>query len=214
MQPTFFRSSLQVLVALLATLLAAAVARAQAPDALVVTLRDERGAGLAGVTVIVLDRSGANQLSRGVTDSQGVVTFARLPLEAVRVTVAGTLTGGERLFLLGEDVQGIAVDLVLAPTRLELRVEPDGQVRPDPATMILPEAGALLEADGPVLPTAVRAETPAPASATPTISSQPTAPVAPVEAPGGGLWLGFTLLTVLITAIGAVVWTRAVRGRA
>lgn len=111
------------------------------PPALVVQLRDVAGAPLAGVAVTVHDRSGRAVLARGTTNTDGAVSFDPLPAEDVRVAVTGALPTGVPLSQPGDDVRGVAVVLGAPPVYLDLRVETDGVVRPDPATMIAPDVG-------------------------------------------------------------------------
>jgi hypothetical protein len=113
----------------------------ETPD-LVVSLRDERGAGVA-VTVIVRDGAGRRDLARATTGADGVTTFAALPISEVRVAVDGALPGGAALYQPGDDARGIRVWLDSGATRLDLRAAPDGMVQPDPATMIAQEAAPL-----------------------------------------------------------------------
>jgi hypothetical protein len=54
------------------------------------------------------------------------------------VRVFGTLASGAQLYQIGADAPGVAVFLGPPPTTLDLRVDSDGMVLPDPATMIDP----------------------------------------------------------------------------
>jgi hypothetical protein len=108
-----------------------------APD-LIVTIRELAGAPLAGISVQVHASAGGPVLAQAVTDVQGQAEIGGLSTDRVRVTIAGTLPDGTRLVQPGQDTQGIAVLLGPPPTRLDLRVAPDGTVLPDPSTMIDP----------------------------------------------------------------------------
>ena len=126
-----------------------------------VRLQDASGRGLAGIMVILRDESG-QELTRQVTSHTGEVSFSGLPA-VVRVAVEGQARGGPRLFQLGDDARGVQLDLgqAGAAPRLDLRVELDGLVLPDPATMIAREEGGPIVSDASPFPTAVLA-TPAP----------------------------------------------------
>lgn len=200
-----------LILAMLLALASWGLVGAQPPAVLVVTVRDQAGDALSGITVTILDRSGQHVLSRGVTDAQGEVQVDRLPTESVRVVVAGATAGGVPLVLLGDDARGIALELAAPPTRLELRVERDGQVRPDPATMILPELGApLLAEDAAGFPTAPRA---APTTLSEVMPATPIPDLPPESPPASPAtwWLGLALLALLIIAITVIVWLRARR---
>lgn len=131
----------------------------ESPD-LVVSLRDEYGGGVVA-DIVVRDATGRIEFARTGTDARGIATIAALPVSEVRVAAEGALPDGTPLFGRGEDALGVRVFLNAGSTRLDLRVDPDGAVVPDPATMIEQE-GIEIE------PLAV-----------------PTAPIAapPVEAP-------------------------------
>lgn len=215
---------------------AAQPTRAQdAPPALVVRLRDVAGAGVAGVTIIVADQSGATVLDRATTDTTGTAAFGPLPAADVRVRVEGRLADGTPLVQPGADAQGIAVILGAPFLTLELRSEADGTVLPDPATELTLEPGVA----APVI-TLVPAQVPSAPSAAapmePTVAAFPTAPLvptvaafpqappasaanptpqakpqassatAPAEAPAAPRWLGLLLLGVLGLALAIMVF--------
>jgi hypothetical protein len=191
---------------------AAAYAQAQEPPDLIVELRDVNGAGIVGVTVIVRDDSSDRELARARTDAQGIASFAGLTENAVRVAVEGALPGGTRLYLLGNDAEGIALLLSEPPARLNLRSEPDGRVIPDPATMIAPDTGVPKNADASVaaLPTAPLALPARLAAATPAMIPN-TGPAGgatsetPIATTKTSLWPGVLLLATLCAAIVAAV---------
>ena len=64
--------------------------------------------------------------------------FANITVSQVRVRVLGTLVSGAQLYQIGADAPGVAVFLGPPPTTLDLRVDSDGMVLPDPITMIDP----------------------------------------------------------------------------
>jgi hypothetical protein len=122
------------------TLLAPGVVRAQdAPPDLVVTLRDVQNQGVVGATISVRDAADEQEIARTMTDAQGQAVFSTLRVADIRVVVHGQLSSGARLYLPGQDARGIRLTLGVPPTQLDLRVEPDGLIRPDPETMIVPE---------------------------------------------------------------------------
>ena len=106
------------------------------PD-LIVTVRDVHGAPLLGLTVQI--RAGADSpiVAQEVTNAQGQALFAAISVGQVQVRVTGTLASGERLYQPGLDASGIVLFLGPPPTTLDLRVDPDGSVLPDPATMMI-----------------------------------------------------------------------------
>jgi hypothetical protein len=107
------------------------------PD-LIVTVRDVSGAPLPGLTVQLHATSDTPVLSAARTDAQGQASFGNISVSQVRVRVSGTLPTGVQLAQPGEDAQGIAVFLGPPPTTLDLRVDADGMVLPDPLTIIDP----------------------------------------------------------------------------
>jgi hypothetical protein len=107
------------------------------PD-LIVTVRDVRGAPLAGLTVQIRAGADTPALAQVHTDTQGQAVFATIGVSQVRVRVLGTLVSGIPLYQPGADAQGVALFLGPPPTTLDLRVDSDGMVLPDPVTMIDP----------------------------------------------------------------------------
>ena len=91
-----------------------------------------------GLTVQI--RAGADTpvLSEARTNAQGQAVFATISVSQVRVRVLGTLASGATLYQPGADATGVAVFLGPPPTTLDLRVDADGMVLPDPVTMIDP----------------------------------------------------------------------------
>jgi hypothetical protein len=134
----FLRILLVCLVVLLVpTAVCAQESQPTTPD-LVVTVRDVGGAPLPGLTVQI--RSGADTpiLAQANTNVQGQAVFANLNVNQVRVRVIGTLASGAQLYQLGADAPGVGLFLGPPPTPLDLRVDSDGMVLPDPVTMIDP----------------------------------------------------------------------------
>lgn len=202
---------LQLALSLFLAMMTVQVVSAQAPDALVVTVSDSSGAGVPGVTVVVRDRSGVHELSRGTTDGQGQFAVASLPANSVRIAVSGSLTTGAQLYLPGDDAPGILLDLTAPPTLLDLRVEPDGQVRPDPATMIVPDLGIPIGDDAPVFPTAIPPEPTIPAVVSATTLLEPAQLPEAADPPSTRWWLGLAILVLLIAAIVVMVRLLATR---
>lgn len=196
------RHNLTLLALLLVVVGAARPLPTQAQaQALIVTLHDAGGRALVGVTIIIRDEA-RQELTRATTDANGAASFADLPA-VVRVAVSVQMRGGPQLYQLGDDAQGVRLDLGQGSgaTVLDLRVERDGLVLPDPATMISLEEGGQVVEDTVPFPTALLA-TPAPlpttsASASVVSVSQP--PPAGEERRDG--WV--PLATVLIVALAA-----------
>jgi hypothetical protein len=144
---------LSTIILLMTTLmLAPGAVRAQnAPPDLVVTLRDVQNQGVVGATISVRDAADGQEIARSTTDGQGQATFVALRVADLRVAVHGQLSSGARLYLPGQDASGIRLTLGVPPIRLDLRVEPNGLIRPDPETMIVPEiVGDLAGTVGPL----------------------------------------------------------------
>lgn len=117
----------------------AACAQDSTPTAdLIVTVRDVHGAPLAGLTVRVHADVDSPILAQGVSNADGQAVFATISVSQVRVRVLGTLASGAQLYQIGADAQGVALFLGPPPTTLDLRVDSDGMVLPDPTTMIDP----------------------------------------------------------------------------
>ena len=185
-----------------------------APPVLDIRLRDVAGVGIPGVTVELRDRSGTTVLARATTDRGGMAAFGTLPINEVRVHLAGRLPDGTPLQLPGQDRGGIALT-VAAPLRLEVRSETDGTVRPDPATELALEPGvaiddALTPFDPATIPTAPRASVPTIAT-TPAgmIAVVPTPVVIDVPPPAphtqAPLWPGYLLLGLVLLGLAAVL---------
>lgn len=103
---------------------------------LVITLHDVRDRPVVGAAVTVRAQN-ATVLGEQLTDAEGRGEVCALAAQPVRVIVTGTLRDGTALTLPGADATGIRVALTNEPTTLALRVEPSGQVLPDPATLAL-----------------------------------------------------------------------------
>ena len=142
MSNRFVSPFLQVLFGCMVVLLVPTVVCAQdstpTPADLIVTVRDVHGAPIPGLTVQI--RAGADTpvLSEARTDAQGQAVFATISVSQVRVRVIGTLASGIPLYQPGVDAPGVALFLGPPPTTLDLRVDADGMVLPDPVTMIDP----------------------------------------------------------------------------
>jgi hypothetical protein len=193
-----------LLLALGALLPAMAMAMAQTYT-LAVSIHDAGGRALTGITIVVRDEDG-NEFTRAVSDTTGSASFAELPA-VVRVAVHGQLRGGPQLYQLGDDAQGIRLDLGQGggAVQLDLRVERDGLVLPDPATMLSLEEGGPVVEDTVPIPTALLA-TPAPllsvSSSTRVVSvSQPT----PAEEERRDGWVPLATVLVVALAAGALV---------
>lgn len=171
-----------------------------APPALVVTLRDAQGAPIAGVAITVVDLSGATIFDRAMTDAAGTVRFAALPVNNVRVQLTGRLADATPLRQSAADERGMLVMLDMPPTRLDLRIEPDGTVIPDPITMIAPDLGVPLAE---TFPTAIRI---APPTATSLIAATPAVPATTTPEPSSALLIpGLALAIILILVCGVAL---------
>jgi hypothetical protein len=174
-----------------------------APASLVILVRDVAGDPLAGVAVTVSDRSGGEVLARATTSSEGQASFDSLPTQDVRVAVSGSLPTGVPLRLEGADARGIAAILGAPPVRIELRVEPDGLVQPDPATMIAPDVGVPVATGAPLLPVSTAVPTVAPPS--PSIEESVTAPAGDQVPALDGPLFAIGLVLVLCLGIAAAL---------
>lgn len=173
------------------------------PPTLVVMLHDAQGAPVQGAEVQLHDRSGAALLGRAAIDTAGTAAFAFVPADEVRVTILGRLADGTPFRQEGVGAGGIAVILGAPPTRLDLRVEPDGHVRPDPATMIAPDPGAPLEPPATAAPVAT-------VQPLPTALIAPSSPAIPApEDDGPAPWLLFAR-AVVAAALAAMLAATAV----
>lgn len=169
-----------------------------------VSLHDASGAPIAGVAISVHDEDGY-ELAQARTGRDGTAHFTGLS-SVVRVLIMGQAPGGLPLYQLGDDAQGVRLDLAQAgeTPRLDLRVERDGLVLPDPVTMITREEGGPDVSEAPPIPTAALA-TPALLPTAPAASDLPTVVMGdPVEArPSSSVWVPW--ITVLIVAVAAGV---------
>jgi hypothetical protein len=172
---TFLRTLVGCMVVLLVP--ASVCAQDSPPTAtdLIVTVRDVRGTPLAGLTVQIRAGADAPVLNEARTDAQGQAVFANISVSQVRVRVIGTLASGTPLYQPGADAPGIALFLGPPPTTLDLRVDSDGMVLPDPVTMIDPVP------HGPVIATSAPSPDPDGRMVFPT-SATYTAPIAPTVA--------------------------------
>jgi hypothetical protein len=189
---------LLVLGALLPTL-----AAAQA-HTLRVAIQDAAGRGLVGITVIVRSEDG-RELARAATDATGTASFADLPA-IVRIAVEGQARGGPRLFQLGDDAQGVRFELGQEAGTLDLRVERDGLVLPDPATMLALEEGGPVVEQAPTLPTAALA-TPIPSLPTSTGDTAEVVRIGEDEAPAEPRradWVPAVTLLLVVAALGVL----------
>lgn len=180
---------------------------AAAGFALQVTLRDVNGQGIAGVTVLVRSEAGV-EVRRAETAADGSVQFRDLPA-TVRVAVEGAPRAGPRLYQPGNDAAGVLLFLDQGDEahELDLRVERDGMVLPDPATMIDLDPGGPAVLDAAPLPSAVVA-TPAPLPTASTAGSAPaTAAVsgAPATEPSTPAWVPVLTLLIIIVALGVML---------
>ena len=131
-------SKLVALVSLVAAWLAPSAACA-AGSQLVVSLRDVHERGVAGIHVTVQVGHAAESALRRTTDGAGMAHFEGIGGQEARVAVQGMLPGGMPVRQNGVDLDGVWLLLEPGHNRLDLRVEPDGLVIPDPATSIAPE---------------------------------------------------------------------------
>lgn len=199
----WWRLGMLAICALCAALAPGSACARAAAHTLTVSIRDRSGVGVSGVFVAIYDPVGAGELARGQTDSDGVAQILALPAGALRVMVAGQLADGTPLALRGDDSRGIWVWVEGASARLDLRVEADGGLTPDPATMISPDAPP---AAGGELQISLPSTTPPPV----VVASSP------IQAPhdAGPNWAGLVVLLggLLLGALVAA-WRPAGRAR-
>ena len=100
-----------------------------------VLVRDVSGNGVASVTIQINNTEG-EMLATTTTDANGGAFFPEIEATMIRVLVRGFLSDGTPLRQLGDDAEGIAFINDSPGLVLDLRVEPDGSVLPDPSTMI------------------------------------------------------------------------------
>lgn len=171
----------------------------QTQPSITVTLRDINDAGIPNAIIIIRDAQGQHEQARGQTDAQGNVSFSEPLATPLRIAVEGRLPHRIRLYQDGFDASGVLIHEL--PVTLDLRVEPDGKVIPDPVTMLSQDTST---ADEPVaaLPTAPIAPrlTAQVRMPTPQVAQPPQSP-----APGGiaeppSPWNGAFLLTLLLGA--------------
>jgi hypothetical protein len=174
--------------------------------ALTVTLRDGAGQPVPAITVLVRSPEGV-VLARQQTDAGGQARFTLLPA-TVLVQVSGQPRSGPPLYQVGNDAGGVQTQLDPsgAPTVLDLRVEPDGMVLPDPLTMIdLQEGGPTVVGTGEYIPTLPLAtpfvvpSMPAGGVTEVVVEAEP-APVEPSPA-----WVPLVSLLIVIVAVLALV---------
>lgn len=175
---------------------------AQSPPALVVALRDQAGHAVVGVTVLVRDQSGQRLLGEARTGLDGRATVEHVPVAEVRVAVRGEVEGVS-LVQRGDDATGLLVFLDAPTVTVELRVDKEGIVVPDPSMFVLEQALASSTA----VPTAPLAATPATSTAMPPVIAGVVPGASggvstPAPAPRGGSgFLGLLLILGLLAAI-------------
>jgi hypothetical protein len=135
---TFLRTLVGCMVVLLVPTAVSAQESTPTAADLIVTVRDVHGAPLADLSVQLRAGVDTPVLSEARTDARGQAVFAMISVSQVRVRVTGVLASGPRLYQPGADSPGVAVFLGPPPTTLDLRVDSDGMVLPDPVSMIDP----------------------------------------------------------------------------
>lgn len=178
-------------------------------NTLQVSIRDGAGRGLADISVSVRSETG-QELARQSSDTEGKASFVELPA-TVRVRVEGQTRGGPRLYQLGEDAEGVRLNLSLADgsASLDLRVERDGLVLPDPATMLSLEEGGPTVESAPSFPTAAVA-TPALLLTAPVDASTAVVNVGEASAPEAPRRDGWVAPLTLLILVGAAAVLRLV----
>ena len=205
MQTLWIRHPVFALVWLGLTLIAMLPLTAWAQsEQLRVTLRDLDGQAVANIAVIVRSEEG-DELVRQSTGAEGEASFTGLP-DVVRVAVDGQPRGRPRLYQLGDDARGVRVDLAWTErdVTLDLRIEQDGLVLPDPATMLSLETGGPIVSNEPPVATAQLA-TPAPLpSSTVALADNDTQVVAVAgaqEQRSGERWAPVATLLIVVAAL-------------
>jgi hypothetical protein len=198
---------------------------------LIVTVRDGGGVPLAGLTVQIRAGADTPALAQVRTDTQGQAVFATISVSKVRVRVLGTLVSGAQLYQIGADAQGVAVFLGPPPTTLDLRVDSDGMVLPDPVTMIDPvphgpviaTPAADSDRNGRIVfptsatyaarlgPTVAASASPSPMTSTSSSSSAPLAPQPEASAESAALastrlhWWGVGITGAVVVIVGSLL---------
>lgn len=172
-----------------------------------VSVHDLDGRGVAGIAVVVRSETG-QELVRQTTAAEGTVTFIDLPT-IIRVAVEGQARRGPQLYQLGDDTNGVRFDLgpVGVEARLDLRVERDGLVLPDPATMLALEDGGPAVDQLTALPTAAAA-TPVLVVLTPADTGAGVVHVGEAPASAEDRGAGWVPLVTLFLVVAALVVLR------
>lgn len=179
-----------------------------------VFLRDVSGAGVVAATVQINNTDG-EIIVTATTDANGAAFFPIIEATTIHVLVHGFLSDGTLLRQLGDDADGIAFINDSPNLTLDLRVEPDGSVLPDPSTMIaldtanvvdtspIPEAsasGSVTESTAVVITNENPSQQVTPVNFTTETSAEETDPVATV--------LVVVAFLVIATSLGVALWMR------
>jgi hypothetical protein len=173
-----------------------------------VTIHDGAGQPLAGIDISVHSEDG-RELARQTTGTNGKVAFGNLPT-TIRVLVSGQPRGGPRLYQLGADARGIRMHLEEGENQIDLRVEHDGLVLPDPATMLALDVGGPVVTPDATIPTLMVA-TPVPL---PTVASGQATTVALIVTPPPSDeqttadWVPFATFLIILLALGVLLMLR------
>jgi hypothetical protein len=159
---------------------------------LVVRVRDERGAGVAGILVTAHASDDQAVMGQAHTDTMGQAVFPNIAAPRVHILLTGTTAMGVPLRLQGHDAEGITLHLNGADTSLALRVERNGIVIVDPTSWAQEPVS---NATNSVAVTA----TPASAEATPL--AEPLAVQSPSAQPTLPLVLLFALLGLVAVLV-------------
>lgn len=201
----------------------AALAQGFPPD-LIVRIRDANDTGIGGITVIVRDQASSREVGRTTTDGEGRAEFVGIEEPAVRVFIQGQ-AAGIALYQPGEDAEGVRLSFETRPAQLDLRIEADGMVLPDPETMIDPDPSlADEEVERIDVAATIQALPEAPAApivVEPAATVRPAAPIAvpalpvaaveteplPAQSPA---WLGWLLVVLFVgmCGVGAFAYQR------
>lgn len=115
---------------------------ADTAPALLVTVCDVQGNGLAGLHIALRADDDARLLAQSTTDAQGQALFTALPHTAIRIIVSGQLSNGSVLRQRGSDSQGVWYTPGAGHNALSFIIRADGVVELNLDGLIEAEQGS------------------------------------------------------------------------